>query len=168
MNKKQKTIKGVKVNPIMKEPIEKHTHPLAFKNLTVWPQRELSTSLTKVTQPSNGQILFIQHLRGNQSLSLNKNMLHFYWIKHFHKMFTMTSPVIKLRVMNVIGGYWLNRSSLSTQGDFAEIEKNKSTCLHRHTTPWILPMPLKQTNPNAKTSLPLKTIGQSQTSPLRP
>lgn len=56
--------------------LQRHTHPLAFKNLTVLPQRELSASLIKVTQTPNGQILFIQHLRGNQSLGLNKNMLH--------------------------------------------------------------------------------------------
>lgn len=52
--------------------LERHTHPLAFENLTVRPQCKLSTSLIKITQTPNGQIFFIQHLRGNQSLCLNK------------------------------------------------------------------------------------------------
>lgn len=71
-------IHGVKVKKNKKErhwELERHTHPLAFENLTVRPQCKLSTRLTKISQTPNGQIFFIQHLGGNQSLCLNKKKL---------------------------------------------------------------------------------------------
>lgn len=39
--------------------------------------------------------------------------------------------------------------------------------VNTQTTPNILPIPLEHTDTNAKTSAPLKTIGQSLTSPLK-